>query len=170
MNDVCSWGLSPRSLLGLAFGTMLVAIPQIAHADLPKPDGWKPSCTIEIEQQKGGGPCEDVHGWANPDPRQDALKNKGYTQRCTEGGAGSFVAVYCKSAAGSTDAPKDNATPAAPPTVAPAADNRKSGGMCSVEAFGPDNHEASLAGLVFLGAVLGLVRRARSSGTSKRGM
>lgn len=176
MNDVRFWGLSTRALVGLAFATVVVAIQHIAHADLPRPDGWKPTCTIEIEQQKGGGPCEDVHGWADPDPRQDALKNKGYTKRCTEGGAGSFVAVYCKSAAGSTDAPKDaptttpnaTATPTTPPTVAPAADNRKSGGMCTIHAFGPDNHDAPLAGLVFLGAMLGLVRRGRSSGTANR--
>lgn len=158
--------------LGSVFlGTLVAvctAVPNASWADLPRPPGWEPSCTIEKEQAKGGGPCEDARGWRDPDARQDALAAKGYTRRCTEGGAASYVAVWCKSAADGaaptstpTNTPPATATntPASPPTVAPAADNRKSGGLCSVQVIGQDKPSSFFAVLGALLVGFGAARR-----------
>lgn len=162
--------------LGSVFlGTLVAvctAVPTASWADLPRPPGWEPSCTIEKEQAKGGGPCEDARGWRDPDARQDALAAKGYTRRCTEGGAASYVAVWCKSAADGaaptstpTNTPTATATatatnaPAAPPTVAPASDNRKSGGLCSVQVIGQDKPSSFFAVLGALLVGFGAARR-----------
>lgn len=159
-------------ILGSVFlGTLVTvgtAFPKASWADLPRPPGWEPSCTIEKEQAKGGGPCEEARGWRDPDPRQEELAAKGYTRRCTEGGAGSYVAVWCKSAANgpaptstTTNAPPATATnvPASAPTVAPAADNRKSGGFCSVQFIGQDKPNSFFAVLGALLVGFGVARR-----------
>lgn len=171
-----------RSLLRFAFVVMLVGVPRAALADLPRPPGWEPTCTIEKEQLKGGGPCEQCRGWQDPDPCQKALETKGLTRRCTEGGAGSFVAVWCKGAAGAanvTDTPPASTTsttstpaattttaatntPTAPPPVAPATDNRRGGGMCTVQGIGQDKRSDFFFTLVPFGIGLGLLRRRAS--------
>lgn len=159
------FGLSTRSLLRFAVVAMLIGVPRLALADLPRPPGWEPTCTIEKEQKKGGEACEQCRGWQSPDPCQEALEAKGLTRRCTEGGAGSFVAVWCKGPGGTSNAGDTPATttatnpPSTPPTVAPAPDNRRSGGMCAVQVIGQDKLGASFWTLVPLGIGLGLLRR-----------
>jgi hypothetical protein len=173
-------GLFTRSLLHLAILAMLVSVPNVALADLPRPPGWEPTCTLEKEQKKGGEPCEQCRGWQDPDPCQKALEGKGFTRRCTEGGAGSFVAVWCK---GSAAAPNTTGTPPAsttstpiatttttttaapttPPPVAPATDNRRGSGMCSVQAISQDKHFDILCALMSVAIVFGLQRRRHSS-------
>lgn len=192
VNDARPSSLSPRSLLRFAIVAILVGIPRLALADLPRPPGWEPTCTLDKEQKKGGGPCEQCRGWQDPDPCQKALENKGYTRRCTEGGAGSFVAVWCKGATGApnatnaTDTPSASAAPAAtpattptptttaaapttatPPPVAPSADNRRGSGNCSVHAIGQDKPQTNLWLLLPLGLGLGVVRRRGSSRTAR---
>lgn len=173
-----SWeGLSKRWVFPGALVLLGVAMPRPSFADLPRPPGWEPSCTIEKELAKGGGPCEDVHGWQDPDPRQKALADKGYSRRCTEGGAGSYVAVWCLSAAGtaaptptpaSTSTNASTTTPASPPTVAPAADNRRGSGLCSVQVIGQDKPTSFFAVLVGLLAAAGAARRrSRSRGENR---
>ena len=137
----------------LVVAAILAGAPTLARADLPRPEGWEPTCTIEKEQ-KSGGPCEQCRGYQNPDPCQDALEKKGYTRRCQEGGAGSYVAVWCKGAASPsssaglpakspetpptalpTQAPSASASPSASPTpaaVPPAADNRRGSSNCGI--------------------------------------
>jgi hypothetical protein len=110
-----TWIVSP-----LVVVSALLLAPGAALADLPRPEGWVPSCSLEKEQ-KSGGPCEQCRGWASPDPCQEALAKKGYTRRCQEGGAGSYVAVWCQGAAAAEP-------PATPGTVRP------SSGRCGVSA------------------------------------
>lgn len=153
----------------------IVGVSLDARADLPRPPGWEPTCVLEKEQQKSGGPCEQCRGWQDPDPCQKALENKGYTRRCTEGGAGSFVAVWCKSAAGAasttetpaattttttTTAAATNATnpSAPPPQVAPASDNRRGSGMCSIGPMGQDKPNTLLLACGLLAAAWGFRR------------
>jgi len=184
MNTPLTFGLSTRSFLRFAVVVMLIGVPRVAQADLPRPPGWEPTCTIEKEQKKGGESCEQCRGWKDPDPCQKALEEKGLTRRCTEGGAGSFVAVWCKGAAGAANAgntppasttttPASTATnapttapastttnaPTSPPPVAPATDNRRGGGMCAVAVIGQDKRETSFWTLLPLGIGLGLLRR-----------
>ncbi len=179
MNTSSTLGLSIPSLLRFAVVVMLIGAPRVALADLPRPAGWEPTCTIEKEQKKGGVSCEQCRGWQDPDPCQKALEAKGLTRRCTEGGAGSFVAVWCKGTgstpnasdtppASTTSAPATTATttasaatnsPMTPPPVAPATDNRRGGGMCAVGVIGQDKRGASFWTLVPLGIGLGLLRR-----------
>ena len=145
----------------------IVGLSPEARADLPRPPGWEPTCTLEKEQAKGGGPCDHCRGWQDPDPCQKALEDKGYTRRCTEGGAGSFVAVWCKSAAnlpGPASDPASTTTNPAnpPPQVAPASDNRRGSGICSVASVGHDKPNSALWILGLLTAGLGLVRRRAS--------
>lgn len=182
MNHLSSKGLSFRSLLCSAFVALCVVTPRASLADLPRPPGWEPTCTLEKEQAKGGGPCDQCQGWKDPDPCQKALEDKGYTRRCTEGGAGSFVAVWCKSAAGAANTPVAPApttttttTPAAttnsptpPPPVAPASDNRRGGGLCSVQVIGQDKREGTWGALVVSGMLLGLAYRRVSSRQARR--
>jgi hypothetical protein len=167
--------LSTRSLLRLAIVTVLASVSSVALADLPRPAGWEPTCTLEKEQKKGGEACEQCRGWRDPDPCQKALEDKGFTRRCTEGGAGSFVAVWCKGPAGApnaVDTPPTTpsatstaiaSTPTVPPTVAPATDNRRGSGMCSVQVIGQDKHVDMFWALVPIAAALGLLRRRASS-------
>lgn len=174
-----------RWALGCSIVVGFVLAAQIAQADLPRPPGWEPTCTLEKEQQKGGGPCDQARGWADPDPRQEAFAAKGYTRRCTEGGAGSFVAVWCKSApdgtkpaepattstaAATANPPATNATASPPPVapVAPAADNRRGGGLCSVSSIGHDKPEDPTwaIGVLLLG--LGFAARFGASRSSKK--
>jgi hypothetical protein len=176
MNTSQPLGLSARSFFAFVTVVMLVGVPGVARADLPRPAGWEPTCTIEKEQKKGGGPCEECRGWNDPDPCQKALETKGFVRHCTEGGAGSFVAVWCKGPEGApiattaTNTPAAPATtntattPAAPPTVAPAPDNRRGGGMCSVSGIGQDKRDGFLLSLLPMGIAIGLLRRRRSSG------
>ena len=169
--------LSMRSLLRFAVVVMLIGLPRAALADLPRPAGWEPTCTIEKEQIKGGGPCEQCRGWKDPDPCQKALEAKGLTRRCTEGGAGSFVAVWCQGAAGAANATNTppvsttstptatttaTNTPNAPPPVAPATDNRRGSGMCTMRVIGQDKPSDFFFTLVPIGIGLGLLRRRAS--------
>jgi hypothetical protein len=137
MNPLERKRLFPRSLLGASLLVGFVLTPHIARADLPRPPGWEPTCTAEKELKKGGGPCEEARGYQDPDPRQEAFAAKGYSRRCTEGGAGSYVAVWCKSAPDGA-VPAATNTPNPPPPVAPAADNRRGSGLCSVGVIGQD--------------------------------
>jgi hypothetical protein len=180
MTTSSSLGLSVRTFVRFSVVVMLVGAPGVARADLPRPPGWEPTCTLDKETKKGGGPCEQCRGWRDPDPCQIALEAKGFARRCTEGGAGSFVAVWCKGAVGAAnavDTPPASTTstpvattttaatnvPTAPPPVAPATDNRRGGGMCSVQVVGQDKHGDDFWTLVPLGMILGLLRRLGSS-------
>jgi len=177
MNPLERKRLFLRSLIGASLLVGFVLVPQIAQADLPRPPGWEPTCTAEKELKKGGGPCEEARGYQNPDPRQEAFAAKGYSRRCTEGGAGSYVAVWCKSAADGavpapTAAPADPTTAAnptatntaaTPPPVAPAADNRRGGGLCSVGAIGQDKQGDVTWGFVTIALGLGFASRFGSS-------
>ncbi len=166
------FALSVRSLIRFAVVVMLIGGPRLALADLPRPPGWEPTCTIEKEQIKGGGTCEQCRGWQDPDPCQKALEEKGLTRRCTEGGAGSYVAVWCKGAAGAPNATgtppasttsTPTTTPAATPApVAPAADNRRGSGMCAVQVINQDKRNDFFFILVPVGIGLGLLRRRTS--------
>lgn len=78
----------------LAMSPFLLAATA-ARADVPRDPGWVPSCTVEKAQQAGGGPCEECRMYP-AEACQEGLAKKGYTKRCTEGGAGSYVAVWCK--------------------------------------------------------------------------
>ncbi|MBK9265670.1 MAG: hypothetical protein IPM54_38510 [Polyangiaceae bacterium] len=156
--------------------------PSLARADLPRPPGWEPSCSIEKEQ-KSGALCKQCRGYQNPDPCQEALQKDGYTRRCEEGGAGSYVAVWCKGPApsNSSAAPPSSAAPSAtspeptpsstaasaipavsatptPPPVGPTPDNRRGSGMCSIHAIdhAPD---ANMLALLAAGIGIILVRR-----------
>ncbi|HRI67766.1 MAG TPA: hypothetical protein PK156_26195 [Polyangium sp.] len=177
-----------RAIIIGAVSMFVVSLSWDARADLPRPEGWEPTCTIEKEQAKGGGPCEHCRGWQNPDPCQKALEDKGYTRRCTEGGAGSYVAVWCKSAAGptsTTTTPTTNSTAAntapatttattattnttSPPPVAPASDNRRGSGLCSVESVGHDTPDAAMWMLGLLAASFGFRQLRSASGNVKR--
>lgn len=137
MNLLERKGLFSRWALGCSTVVGFVLTVGFAQADLPRPPGWEPTCTVEKELQKGGGPCDQARGWADPDPRQEAFAAKGYSRRCTEGGAGSYVAVWCKSAPDIAK-PAETGTATTPPPVAPAADNRRGGGLCSVSFIGQD--------------------------------
>lgn len=103
-----------------------VLSPAAARADLPRPQGWQPSCTI-AKMQSAGASCEQCRGYQNPDPCQEELAKKGYARRCEEGGAGSYVAVWCKDKA-ALDSPDSNKgssgvapIPSALPSPAPSA-------------------------------------------------
>lgn len=177
MNPLERKRMCARWALGCSIVVGFVLASRIAQADLPRPPGWEPTCTLEKELQKGGGPCDQARGWADPDPRQEAFAAKGYTRRCTEGGAGSFVAVWCKSApdgtkpaetatAATPNPPATNAT--TPPPVAPAADNRRGSGLCSVGTIGHDKpYDASLAFAAFM-LGLGFAARFGASRSSKK--
>lgn len=182
MNPLERKRFSSRWTLGCSILVGFVLVPQIAQADLPRPPGWEPSCTIEKELKKGGGPCEDARGWQSPDPRQEAFAAKGYTRRCTEGGAGSYVAVWCKSAANGAapietaaptppaPAPEPAATNAttSPPPVAPAADNRRGSGLCAVSIIGQDKPEDSTWTFAAIALGLAFAARLRASRASSK--
>lgn len=156
--------------------------PSLARADLPRPPGWEPSCSIEKEQ-KSAALCKQCRGYKNPDPCQEALQKDGFTRRCEEGGAGSYVAVWCKGSAASNSSaaptpptaptatspepapsattasaiPAASATPA-PPPVGPAPDNRRGSGMCSIHAI-DDAPDANMLALLAAGIGIALARR-----------
>lgn len=174
--------MNPRSLTRLFALSLLIAAPvasiapRVARADLPKPPGWEPTCTIE-KAQKVGEVCEQCRGYQDPDPCQEALAKKGYKRHCTEGGAGSYVAVWCKlPPAGDntaevkpkpieTAAPASSASPssASPPSVPPASDNRRGTG-CGVDPSASGPWEG-LAVMVAIGLGIALTSRRSRRGS-----
>lgn len=163
-----------HALIGALFGSLCLLAPGASRADLPRPEGWEPSCTIE-KHRKEGEECKACRGYRAPDPCQEELAKGGYARRCEEGGAGSYVAVWCKGGAGaapSAPAPTTPATPApdtksAPsaPAPPPASDNKSGGGGCTVEQI--DGIGGFDAGLAVLFAV-GLAVASRRFGSGRR--
>ncbi len=146
-----------KTLVQMLCCVLILGASNSSWADLPRPPGWEPTCSLEKELQSGG-PCDQCRGWQNPDPCQEALEKKGYTRRCEEGGAGSYVAVWCQSPRTAT--PASSTTP---PSVAPSGSNRRGGGMCGVYAVG-SNRDAYGLGLATVVTAIGLEvmrRRAR---------
>lgn len=150
---------------------LAVLSPAVARADLPRPEGWEPSCTI-AKMQSPGSSCEQCRGFKDPDPCQEELAKKGYVRQCQEGGAGSYVAVWCKAGAASNspDLNKDStgltpirsASPApapAPAPLPPSSDNRRGTGGCGM---GGDASELQgLSALLAVGLGLALLSRRR---------
>ena len=98
----------PRSLvLPLAGLFALLASARPAAADVPPPDGYVETCTVETQQGLGGGPCESVstyHG-AVDSAADRALLARGLEPRCAGGGATVGYALYCAGPATSAAPP-----------------------------------------------------------------
>jgi MYXO-CTERM domain-containing protein len=118
---------APLALVTLA--AALLAGPA-ARADVPPPDGYVESCTVEKRAAAGGVGCvacgDAYHG--APDACATALAGQGLERACRTRGASVWTEVWCKSGAGAR--PREVATP----TVAGTPPAEKPGSCAAVPA------------------------------------
>jgi MYXO-CTERM domain-containing protein len=97
--------------------TLQVAIPSTASADIPPPQGYVETCTVEHQQGLGRTGCEQcTQSRARPDARSCAslFANRGKSHVCTGGGATVYHEIWCET---TPDAPPaSNTPPVAPPS------------------------------------------------------
>lgn len=89
---------------------MLLLLVQLAIADIPPPDGYVDTCTVERQCPGRGETCQASVG--APEACKP-LADQGYTHACNGWGASAWTEVWCKPAAagGGSELP-----PAPPPT------------------------------------------------------
>jgi MYXO-CTERM domain-containing protein len=94
------------TLLALA----LALIPALAAADIPPPDGYKESCTLEA-YAKDGRECATCSAWHGGHEQCDPLEAKGMTSQCKTYGASAWSEVWCGPAPAPKDPPPATQTP-----------------------------------------------------------
>ncbi|MFO0744622.1 MAG: hypothetical protein U1F43_02975 [Myxococcota bacterium] len=130
---------------------LVLAFPLAARADVPPPDDYVETCTVE-KQTKPGLDCKSCSAWhGEPDACDKTLGKDGYAKKCQSWGASSWGEVWCKGT--ETPAEKPAEKPADKPAETSPAAKPASASKC---AAGGVELQIGLAA-----ALLMLVRRAR---------
>lgn len=120
----------------------LSLVPAVAHADVPPPDDYVETCTVE-KQAVPGLECQSCSAWhGERDACDKTLGQEGYRRMCKSWGASAWSEIWCKG------------EPTAPP---PSADTASKQSGC---AGGPVGGLA-LVGLALVVASARRTRRAR---------
>lgn len=134
-----------HALFAASAAAIALATPSLsARADIPPPEGYVETCTLE-KQQKPDTECLSCDAWHGEHDKCEKLHGaSGYTQACRSGGASTWSEVWCRPKAGG-EAPAP--APAGGDETAPALAEKKSG-----ECSGGGLPEA----LAWLGAIASL--------------
>lgn len=152
----------------------LALITSTAFADVPPPEGYVETCTIEAAcAGREGRTCEGYHGGREP---CEALEKEGFVRACQTRGASVWTEVMCKPADGASGGaaapaeptPTTEPTPPAASGAAPAAPATESRGCATVPSadVAPGGCKCASAGGAPLSALLvgvaALFRRRRA--------
>lgn len=120
----------------LLFALALIAVPSVALADIPPPDDYVETCTID-KQQVPGLECKSCSAWhGEQDACDKTLGAEGYRRMCKSYGASAWSEIWCK---GEPTGP----APAEGPTPTSGPESKKTGctgggvaGLWALAAFG----------------------------------
>lgn len=80
----------------LVLALALVAVPGVALADIPPPDDYVETCTLE-KQQVPGLDCKSCSAWhGEQDACDKTLGAEGYRRMCKSYGASAWSEIWCK--------------------------------------------------------------------------
>lgn len=84
-----------RCLIPFSFFCVALCSPA-AWADVPPPDGYVETCTIQ-DRQDAGESCVDCFAdFSNPDHCADTVGTQGYTHECRAWGGSAWSEVWCR--------------------------------------------------------------------------
>jgi hypothetical protein len=107
----------------------LAFLAPVVRADIPPPEGYVETCTLE-NHAKPGTECVSCDAWHGEHDKCEKLHGAaGYTQSCRTGGASTWSEVWCRPASGDAapDAPVPTPAPTAGEAEAPVVAEKKSG-------------------------------------------
>lgn len=92
----------------------LIAVPSVALADIPPPDDYVETCTLE-KQQVPGLECKSCSAWhGEQDACDKTLGVEGYRRMCKSYGASAWSEIWCKGEP-TGPAPAEGTTPTSGP-------------------------------------------------------